>query len=119
MIYDICVCVKCFYIFYTNYFKNTRTTHALLFFCFYILMPNFQNILLLKNTKLYLLYVYRNIRVLYLLIMLLSPIQGWRLVVHREKNILTHRRNINQNNLCLIMIIDYNTARVPCEYVVS
>ena len=103
----IYVCVKCFRIFYTNYFKNTRTTHTVIFLFPYFYAKSSNHTFIKKyqivSTRIFIvIYTY-----CILLIILLSPIEGWRLVVHREKNMPTHRRNINQNNLCLIMIIDY------------
>ena len=107
IVYDICTCVKCFRIFYMNYFKNTRTTHTVIFLFPYFYAKSSNHTFIKK----YQIVSTRIFTVIYtyciLLIILLSPIEGWRLVVHREKNMLTHRRNINQNNLCLIMIIDY------------
>lgn len=103
----IYVCVKCFRIFYTNYFKNTRTTHTVIFLFPYFYAESSNHTFIKKyqivSTRIFIvIYTY-----CILLIILHSPIEGWRLVVHREKNMPTHRRNINQNNLCLIMIIDY------------
>lgn len=103
----IYVCVKCFRIFYTNYFKNTRTTRTVIFLFPYFYAKSSNHTFIKKyqiaSTRIFIvIYTY-----CILLIILLSPIEGWRLVVHREKNMPTHRRNINQNNLCLIMIIDY------------